>query len=359
VARPLEVKGPNTAEEVESAYKVATDKYDRERLLAIHMALEGELSLSEIAKALMRGVRSIKRWLKAFRKGGIDSLLERQHHDKPARLSDEMKKELKEGLKSGRWANAAEILSWLEEEHQVKMTESGIRYWLKRLRASFKVPATSHVDKNPEEAEKFKKDFDQQLTKLTAPEGKKIYIWVMDEHRYGLNSLTRKVWTLIGERPVVPYQKKRKWGDLYGAMEVGTGRAELLYTSGVSLEWTYIFLEQLAATDPEGIHVVIGDRATWHPLPDDPLLPKGISILPLPAYSPELNPAEGLWKPVKNAVANAAYRTMKQVESVITEAMRPFLNSAKRVCRLLGAHWTTRAIANFLGQPCGAITNSV
>lgn len=358
MARPLRVEGTATPAEVEAAYQAATDRHCRERLLAVHLALDGEHSLRQIARALWRGTRTVKRWLKAYREGGIAKLLERKHRDRKASLSPAVQDELREGLLSGRWRKAQEIQAWLEEQHQIRLKLGGVRYWVRKLRGSWKLPQTSHVEKDPAEVEAFQKQFDQRLAALVGPEEKKkLYVWVEDEHRYGLNSVTRRVWTLQGHRPVVPYQKKREWEDLYGALEVGTGRAEFLYTPGVSLGSTRAFLEQLVATDPGGVHVVIWDEAGYHPLSDDPSLPEAIRVLPLPPYSPELNPTETLWDQVKDAVANAAWRTLDQVTDVIDGVLRSFWENAARVCRLLGRNWTTRAVAAFLGHPCGAVAN--
>lgn len=318
------------------------------------MAMQGETGLRGIAKALMRGRASICRWLRAFRAGGIAGLLrDREHKGKHPAPSVKALVELDEGLARGRWKTVSEIKAWLEEEHHVELSPGGVRYWLKRLRASLKVPRPSHVDKDPAGVEAFKEEFDHEMTALAGPERKPLYIWVEDEHRYGLNSITRRVWTLRGYRPTVPYQKKREYGDLYGALELGTGDIQLLYTPSVSLEATGAFLRQLVATHPEGTHVVVYDGAGWHPLPGDASLPQGVRILPLPPYSPELNPAETLWNQVKQGAANAVWKALQQAEHVIDNTLRPFWESAARVCRLLGNYWITRAAAVYLGHPCG------
>jgi hypothetical protein len=56
-----------------------------------------------------------------------------------------------------------------------------------------------------------------------------------------------------------------------------------------------LFLAQLAATLPTGVHaVLVLDGAGWH---DKRALnvPENLTLLPLPAYSPELNPVERVW----------------------------------------------------------------
>lgn len=343
---------PTPEEEVRAAYEAATDRHDRERLLAISLWQRQELSVRRIAGVVMRGRSTVCRWIRAFREGGITKLLERQHNGRGPSLTEAVKEELREGLKSGRWKTAREIQAWLEEQHQIKLKPSGVGYWLRQVKARPKMPRPSHVEKDAAEVAEFQAQFDKKLSALADPKGRAVHIWVEDEHRYGLNTVTRRVWSLPKVRPVVPYQNKRQWGDLYGAMDIGTGRAEFLYTPGVSLEGTDAFLEQLAATDPAGIHVVIWDGAGWHPLPGDPKLPEAVRVILLPAYSPELNPIEPLWDRVKEAVANVAWQTLKQVESVIDGVLKSFQESAERVRSLLGKNWTTCAALRFLGHPC-------
>jgi len=179
---------------------------------------------------------------------------------------------------------------------------------------------------------------------------KRVRVWVEDEHRYGLISVIRRYGTLKGLRPKVPYQTKFEWGYVYGALEVGSGQAEFLYTPTVCLEWTEVFLKQLVASDPEAIHVVIWDGAGFHLKDDSPQLPQALRLLPLPAYSPELNPVEALWDPVKRGIANEAWDTLEKIEEAITEVLRPFWQKVSLVKSLLGDTWLTRGVGDFLSQ---------
>lgn len=57
-----------------------------------------------------------------------------------------------------------------------------------------------------------------------------------------------------------------------------------------------IFLKQISRQLPEDIHaVLIWDQAGFHKA-NELFVPENISIIELPAYSPELNPVENLWQ---------------------------------------------------------------
>ena len=127
-----------------------------------------------------------------------------------------------------------------------------------------------------------------------------------------------------------------------------TGNAEFLYTPTVSVEWTQVFLKQLVATGPEAIHVIIWDQAGFHPQVLVGELSESVRFLPLPAYSPELNPIEPLWDQVKRHVANDTWETLDAIESAISEVLEPFWKHIKQVWSLLGNTWLTRGVIIFL-----------
>ncbi len=64
---------------------------------------------------------------------------------------------------------------------------------------------------------------------------KPVRIWVLDEHRYGLLPVIRRVWARKGVRVHAPYKTTYQWGYLHEALEVdGQHKVELLFTSVVN-----------------------------------------------------------------------------------------------------------------------------
>ncbi len=84
--------------------------------------------------------------------------------------------------------------------------------------------------------------------------------------------------------------------QLFGAVcpERGTGVALVL--PQVSTAAMNLFLAELARAVPNGTHaVVVLDRAGWH-VSADLAVPPNLTLVRLPAYSPELNPVEKVWR---------------------------------------------------------------
>lgn len=242
-----------------------------------------------------------------------------------------------EGLKLGKWKRAREIQEWLKKNHGQKMSLGGLYYWLWKHKAKPKVPRKSHVKKDPKKAEAFKRDLAEILGELPIEKQERVRIWVADEHRYGLISVLRRVWSWYGVKPTAPYHTKYEWGYLYSALEVdGENASEAMFMSGVCLESSLEFLKQIKARDPESHHVVIWDQAGFHQKPKDATLPEKVHIVSLPPYSPELNPVEKIGDYIKRRISNITWNTLAEIEAAIEEELEPIWKFSQRVKDLIG-----------------------
>ena len=102
----------------------------------------------------------------------------------------------------------------------------------------------------------------------------------------------------------------------------GKNRVELLFTPAIDRDSHALFLQQIADSDPQALHVVIQDQAGFHLPTDDPRLPKNLRLLPLPPSSPELNPVERFGGLLKAAVANRLYPSLRKLEDHLAAAAR-------------------------------------
>jgi transposase len=328
-------------EEVDQAFGSSTDVRERERLQTIRMGMSGQYSIAEIAEALGRSRTVIWRWADKYRKSGIVGLLERKAAPgKKGKLGPEVIEEITKGLQEGRWKRAKETRAWLKTTHKVKLSLKGMYYWLGKLGGVLKVPRKTHAKKDAAAAECFKAELSSRLKALNIPEGKPVRVWMEDEHRYGLISVLRKVWTLRGCKPVSPYQTRYQWGYLYGALEVeGSGATEFLFSPTVNIEASQAFLNQIAASDKDAEHVVIWDGAGFHQKPGTHPIPERVHLLQLPPYSPELNPVEKLWDQLKDEIGNHLYETLEEIEATITPLLEAYWSDARKVRSLIGNGW--------------------
>jgi transposase len=86
----------------------------------------------------------------------------------------------------------------------------------------------------------------------------------------------------------------------YGAFDFSSGRCFLWQNGKCNGEQTCQFLEQLSAWlgEDERPVILIWDGAPWHRSINvqDKAHQLGLQLLPLPGYSPDLNPVERLWQ---------------------------------------------------------------
>ena len=324
-------------EAVSLALEACVNPQLRLKLTAIRLAYGGSHTLSQISAELGVARSTVAVWIRVFRKEGLGGI--EQLAKKGVQMDEESSTELLADLRKGKWKRARDIQHWLSGRG-VKLKLTGVYSWLRRVGAKPKVPRKTHAKKDPAKALAFQSNLSQQLKDLGIASGKPIRLWVADEHRFGLISVLRRVWTLRGCRPTAPYQTKYQWSYLYSALEIGgEGRAEGLFAPTVNLDWSRAFLEQIAERDPQAEHVVIWDQAGFHQKAASQDLPPRLHIVSLPPYSPELNPVEKIGLLIKNKIANRIFETLDQIEAAVSEEMQPIWKQAERVHQLVGQGW--------------------
>lgn len=134
-----------------------------------------------------------------------------------------------------------------------------------------------------------------------APEsGKHVQIWFEDEARFGQQGSLTRVWARTGSRPTAVRQTQYDYLWVMGAVCPATGQSEGLLVPHLDAQVVTFFLEQLSARlEPEVVAVLLWDQAGFH-TSDKVVVPANIRLLPLPPYSPELNPVENLWHYLKS-----------------------------------------------------------
>src|SRR4051812_11138511 len=126
--------------------------------------------------------------------------------------------------------------------------------------------------------------------------GKPVEVWFRDEARVGQQGTLTRVWARRGTRPRAPRDRRYAWAYLFGAVcpERAIGAALVLPYADAAA--TGLHLAEIGRHVAPGAHaVVVFDGAGWHAA-GGLAVPGNITLLPLPSYSPELNPVENLWE---------------------------------------------------------------
>lgn len=171
-----------------------------------------------------------------------------------------------------------------------------------------------------------KKNLPQAVREIaSAHPDKRIQLWEEDEARFGQQGTLTRVWAPRGSRP--PAVRQTEYGYLYvlGAACPATGQTSGLLAPVLNTEVVNLFLAQLSQELDDDIHaVLLWDQAGYHTA-KNLHVPDNLTLLPLPPYSPELNPVENLWHylrshfwsnrlyPNYDALLDAAEHAWKQV----------------------------------------------
>ncbi len=140
---------------------------------------------------------------------------------------------------------------------------------------------------------------------------------------------TRRTWAQRGQRPLIRQHLGYEWLYLYGFVRPTTGAVEWLLLPTVNIVTFNIalahFAEAVGAGENRRIILVL-DGAGWHKS-KDVQWPVGVHPLFLPAYSPELQPAEKLWPLVREATANRFIDDLDDLEQIVVDRCRVLLNT--------------------------------
>jgi transposase len=128
----------------------------------------------------------------------------------------------------------------------------------------------------------------------------------------------------------VPRDQRRKWAYIFGAVcpARDTGAALVLPTANAKA--MNLHLQEISSQVSPGAHaVLILDRAGWHRSGGKLRVPDNISLLYLPPYSPELNPAENVWQYLRqNFLSNRVYASYNAIVDACCNAWNALATKA-------------------------------
>jgi DDE superfamily endonuclease len=149
--------------------------------------------------------------------------------------------------------------------------------------------------------------------------GKPVEVWFTDEARVGQQGTLTRVWAKRGSRPRAPRDRRYEWAYLFGAIcpERRTGAAIIM--PEVNIEAMNEHLGEISRRVSVGaIALLVLDGAGWHSSPRLKV-PDNIVLLPLPPYSPELNPMENVWEFLRGNCSAIAYGKLTKPFSMLAK----------------------------------------
>ncbi|WP_428332612.1 IS630 family transposase [Novosphingobium sp.] len=319
------------------------------RLLALAEIYDGA-SRTAAARIGGVGLQIVRDWVERFNDRGPDGLLDGKAPGRTSLLNDAQRQALAAIVESGpipaihgvvRW-RLIDLVQWLHDEFAVSLDETTVGRELKKLGYVKLTARPRHHAQNEHALEAFKKGFAAELAKVRAglPKRTRIEIWFQDEARIGQkNKITRR-WALRGTRPSAPHDQRTKSAYIFGAICPEHGKAAGLVLPFCNTETMSLHLAEISqAVAPRAHAVVLMDQAGWHTT-DKLEVPANITIIPLPAKCPELNPVENIWQFMRdNWLSNRVFTSHDNIIDHCCEAWNKLVDQPWHIMTIGRRKW--------------------
>lgn len=182
------------------------------------------------------------------------------------------------------------------------------------------------------------------MTSLVAalPSGTPVEIWFQDEARVGQKNGLVYQWAKRGSRPRQPKDQRTAWAYIFGAVCPARDEGAALVLPRADTEAMQLHLEEIGRTVAAGAHgIVVMDKAGWHTT-TALKVPANLSLLHLPAYSPELNPQENIWQFLRQTyLSNRVFDGYDAIVDACCKAWNALLAEGKRIFSIATRSWAT------------------
>lgn len=168
----LRIKIKESSETLLNSIKAEKDGNKKDKLKLLKMVANNEVNeIKEASEKLFRHRNTISDWLKKYRKGGINKLLEEQDSGRKKGSLKYFNQEdldlLKKALDDEKgFSSYKEIQLWVLKELKIKIPYHTLWHLIRKdLKAKLKVPRPINVKKDLEKEQDFKKNFRISKTK--------------------------------------------------------------------------------------------------------------------------------------------------------------------------------------------------
>ena len=169
---------------------------------------------------------------------------------------------------------------------------------------------------------------------------KPIRVLFQDEARFGRIDNPQKCWAKKGIRPKVHKQIIREYTYLYGAFCPQKGKSETLILPKMNSHCMNIFLYEISQRYPKEIILMVMDGAPCHTEGEKLIIPDNITILKLPPYCPQLNPAENMWDEIREKFfGNISFSSLSDMENQLVRACLYYDQSPQTVSSICNWNW--------------------
>ena len=291
----------------------------RKKLTALLMICKG-LTQADAAKVVDVEERTVRNYCREFREGGVAAIVEDRQY-RPSSALEPFYDQITESLKRQPPATSQEAATRMSALTGLNVSASHARTLMKRLGFKCLQPGSAPGKANVGEQLDF---FEQSLRpKLEeAKEGKR-KVFFVDAAHFVRGPYLRKVWCL--ERLWIRTASGKGRLNVMGALDACADSIQFLATDeNIDSVGAACILYKLRESHPDEPITVVVDNARYQACHRYKSLARALNVelLFLPAYSPNLNLIERVWKWIKRqCLYNKYYATIKEFNQAIIECI--------------------------------------
>jgi transposase len=312
---------------IERRRKESLDRRVYQRLTAV-LAVAAGKTREEVADLLGVSLSQLGEWLRVFRNDGLEALCEVHNKGDPGNLDPDQIAQLKSQVSTGCFRNSDRIRHWVEATFGVRYSSSGIKDLLKRIGVSYHKVAGFLWKADPDKQHAFVKRVarhKREAKRPDAPPSRRYYVdachpvWGLD--------LVYCCWLLVGQRFLVGMGSGRKRLNILGAycpddheyIDYRLTRDNINGSQFVN------FLRVLREKHPDTQRFILYvDGARYY---DSPVVQEWLTrhpefhLSPIPAYSPNVNLIERLWKFLRARALSRWHQTFEAMQAAVSEVL--------------------------------------
>lgn len=309
-------------QELKAHHKQERDGRIRDRIKAVLMYDDG-YSIVEISKVLLLSHEGIRKHLIDYHN---DKKLKPNNGGSYSKLNSQQEEELIVHLEENSYVYARDIGLYIENQHGVIYTLTGVIKLLHRLGFSYKKPKLIPGKIDLDKQEEFKLQYSLLKNNLAKDES----IYFMDSVHPQYQTKARFGWIRKNVVKTLPSFSGWRRKHIIGAIDLKS--LNLVTTDNPKVNGDYIieFFKKLEEKNQDKNKIyLICDNAGYHRSKKVQayLQNSKIELLFLPPYSPNLNPIERLWKFMYSIVSNNKFYANFEV---FTNSIREFFENIEK-----------------------------
>jgi transposase len=265
-----------------------------------------------------------------LKKKGLNDLTALNYKGDPGNLAPDEQEQLKQEVATGRFKSAAMVGAYIQERFQKKFTPSGVRKLLGRLGCTFHKVSSFLFKAKRDKQEAFLADYDQDKAQVQA-KGMRRYFIDGVHPLYGMEVLFY-CWLVVGQRLELGVGGGRKRLNILGAFNpddheyldrryVGENLNaqsvialfELMMTRHPETKHFRIYLDNARYQHAKALKAWIATTQTDRGVTFD--------LKYLPAYSPNLNLIERLWKFLRKEALQTWHPTFEAMQEAVAQVL--------------------------------------